>query len=215
MDVYKIIQERPPVIEYQDISKSVYSLHILGAAIYEDKDKLFKHFFGEGSPNIYGKLDEFIVPLYKSMGEGIIIFHQLFEDCNIGVGNLNDYLDHIINEQGLSDSEYYTDNDYIGKLIKLIKYSIMGSEVSPGYKGLSNKYPPMSISHGVFNNCHKPTLQMLMYLTSAKTILTDPSVENKTEGQGLLIEAFMMWLKIANIIGIDIEIAIEEAYATS
>jgi len=209
MDVYKVLEGKPKFEKYTGVDHIISKLTLSGSGIYNTTDKIFKHYFG---PDRELGADKFISILHKDIGKGIILFHRLFIKSNIKASNLEDYFDHIIREQGLADSEHYTGGDYMDKMVKLINYSmvIIEGQQNKGYPCKSTNYKPIRISNEVRSNCHHPLLQMFMYLNTAKIIFSDSHTTNKTEAQGFLVEAFMMWVKVALILGIDIETSIKE-----
>ena len=218
MDIFKLIEDKPILEDYLGLNTGINKLTSLGIDIYDNNKNLLVHFLDPENPgNKQKELDEFVTPLYKFMGEGLLIFHNLFTNASIDEGNIDEYLNHIISEQGLSDSEYYTNDNYMGKLCKLIKYSMLigGDTNTRGYVVNSSYSDTIRISQHIIDRCSNPTLELFIYLNKSLTIFKDDGIENKTQAQGFLLEAFMMWLKVSLILNLSLKTSIEEAYANN
>jgi len=154
--------------------------------------------------------DELVSNMYKVMGDGLIIFHSIFKQASITEGNINDYVDNIIRSVHLNDSAYYTEVSYMDKISRLMNYfSTLESMDNTGYKVFSKDYITTMVSSKVASNFMLQGFNVINYLNMAIPIITGEK-QDKTQGQGLVVESFMLWIKIANTLRIDLPTVLKD-----
>lgn len=154
--------------------------------------------------------DELVSNMYWVIGDGLIIFHSIFKQASITEGSINDYVDNIIRSVHLNDSAYYTEVNYMDKISRLMHYfSTLESMDNTGYKVLSKDYITTMVSSRVASNFMLQGFKVINYLNMAIPIITGEK-QDKTQGQGLVVESFMLWIKIANTLRIDLPTVLKD-----